>query len=1333
MMRHDQRRGGGASAPRAEKLLRKALVVLAAILATAGMTEPVAAQAPNLSMSFSAPTISAGDTTRLSFRIANNGSRTNSLVAFGNSLPAGLIIAAQPGVLNSCGGVVSASPGSSVFRISNVIVDPRSSCTVSFNVTATTAGVKNLRTTQVTGSTGRGNGASAAITVYAPRTAVNSISPAGGTTFGGTRVTITGTDFAGATAVTIGGTRVTSFTIVNPGTITAVTPAHDAGTVDVAVWTPRGIATGKALYTYDSIVPAMALGGAVAAGLAVGAAALAGGGTDPLPVYPTAAPPTVTAITPGSGTVMGGTGVQIKGSNLTGATTVRIGGVPAASFTIVNSTTVNAITSARGAGTADVDVTTPGGTGTGPALYNYVVPPPTVTSVGPGSGTTLGGTGITITGTNLTGATVVTIGGVAASNFNVVNDTTITAITPAHAAGSVNVAVTTAGGTGTGTALYTYVTPPPTATSVTPSSGTTLGGTTITITGTNLTDATAVTIGGVAASSFTVVNATTISAVTPAHAAGTVDVAVTTPGGTVTWASSYTYVTPAPTVASISPTSGTALGGTTVMITGANLTGATAVTFGGLPASSFTVVNATTIMAVSPPHAPGPVDVVITTPGGSATLASSYTYLAPPPTVSSLNPSSGTTLGGTTVTITGTNLTGATVVTFGGIAATNIVVVSDTTVTATTPAHAAGAVDVTITTPGGTMTGTGLYTYVTPAPTVTSISPVNATAAGGTEVTITGTNLTGASTVTFGGVEATSFTVVNATTITAITPAHSAGAVDIVITTPGGSGTGSGLFTYVTPAPMVTTIGPNSGPAPGGTTVTITGANLLGATAVMFGGVPATSFTVVNANTIIATSPARSAGPVDILITTPGGSATGQLVFTYMMQTTATTVSSSANPSTFGQVVTLLATVGGSGGTPTGTVTFRNGVTTLGTATLNGAGQATLITSSLSVGSHSITAAYGGDGGSFNASTSSALIQIVGIPADSARLQALQAGVTKLVAQSSGQMMSGAVDSAIADGFSDGGGFMQPSDNGVRFNYPVDPERRSTVDERVGSSFAALGQNVYKAPSAAPAPYIPREWLAWAEVRGTGWSTSVQSGDIRGGQVNALVGVTRRVTPDFLLGVFGGYETFDYSSKTLNGTLKGNGWTFGGYLGWRFLPGLRFDASVARSGISYDGIAGIAAGSFTGQRWFVSTGLTGTYKTVYGLEIEPSARVFALWESEGAYFDNLGIQHPDRNFSTGRASAGVKFAHPWLWSSGMTVAPYAGLYGDYYFNNDDAVALGAPNLLPAEHVDGFAGRFTSGVALSFTGGPRLSIYGEIGGIGNDFLNWSVRARGAVPF
>ena len=91
---------------------------------------------------------------------------------------------------------------------------------------------------------------------------------------------------------------------------------------------------------------------------------------------------------------------------------------------------------------------------------------------------------------------------------------------------------------------------------------------------------------------------------------------------------------------------------------------------------------------------------------------------------------------------------------------------------------------------------------------------------------------------------------------------------------------------------------------------------------------------------------------------------------------TSTTLTSSPNPSTFGQAVTFAATVTGSGGTPSGTVTFKEGATTLGTGTLSGSGVATLTIPMLSVGSHSITAAYGGDSNFFG-STSSALNQIV--------------------------------------------------------------------------------------------------------------------------------------------------------------------------------------------------------------------------------------------------------------------------------------------------------------------------------------------------------------------
>ena len=92
----------------------------------------------------------------------------------------------------------------------------------------------------------------------------------------------------------------------------------------------------------------------------------------------------------------------------------------------------------------------------------------------------------------------------------------------------------------------------------------------------------------------------------------------------------------------------------------------------------------------------------------------------------------------------------------------------------------------------------------------------------------------------------------------------------------------------------------------------------------------------------------------------------------------------------------------------------------------------------------------------------------------------------------------------------------------------------------------------------------PQEWLAWIDVRGTHFSRNTFGSDLRGTQVNALVGLTRKLTPkNFLVGVLVGYEHFDYSSQAFNGILKGDGWTTGAYLGWRFAPNLRFDAAAA--------------------------------------------------------------------------------------------------------------------------------------------------------------------------
>ena len=129
------------------------------------------------------------------------------------------------------------------------------------------------------------------------------------------------------------------------------------------------------------------------------------------------------------------------------------------------------------------------------------------------------------------------------------------------------------------------------------------------------------------------------------------------------------------------------------------------------------------------------------------------------------------------------------------------------------------------------------------------------------------------------------------------------------------------------------------------------------------------------------------------------------------------------------------------------------------------------------------------------------------------------------------------------------------------------------------------------------------------------------------------------------------------------------------------------------------------------------------------LLLEPSARVFALWEHENAYTDSLGTLQTDRNFATGRASGGVKASYPLAWSSTTNVAPYLGLYGDYYFSRDDATTVG---LTTVPLLQEWSGRVTGGVAMAF-GRGALSAGGEYGGVGNDFHIWTWRMRGTVAF
>jgi IPT/TIG domain/PQQ-like domain len=192
-------------------------------------------------------------------------------------------------------------------------------------------------------------------------------------------------------------------------------------------------------------------------------------------------------------------------------------------------------------------------------------------------------------------------------------------------------------------------------------------------------------------------------------------------------------------------------------------------------------------------------DGFVFVPAGSGVQAFSQ-----PPTLTALGAASGPNCGGTTVTITGTNLVGATAVKFGVTDALSYSVTSNTQVTAIAP-QGTGTVDITVVTARGTTVASpsDRFTYTTPSsappPVVARLTPSTAPFYGGTGVTVIGGCLSGTTVVTFGTTPGTSVAVVSPNQVTAIAPAEPAGFTDITVMTPGGTSatTAADRFTFV--------------------------------------------------------------------------------------------------------------------------------------------------------------------------------------------------------------------------------------------------------------------------------------------------------------------------------------------------------------------------------------------------------------------------------------------------------------------------------------------------------------------------------------------------------
>jgi len=492
---------------------------------------------------------------------------------------------------------------------------------------------------------------------------INSFSPASGGT--GSQITIAGINFTGATSVKFNGMSATFFV--------------DSG-VQIRANVPVGAATGKISVTTSQ-----------------------GTGTS-IDDFTVIFSPQITSFTPTDGPIP--TEVTVTGNNFVQVSSVKFNGVSASSFTVDSITQLRA-TVPNGATTGPISVTNPAGTGTSGA--NFIVRFfPTIISFSPASGPVAAA--VTISGDNFNGTTAVTFNGIAASTFVVDSNTQIRANVPGGATTG-KISVTNADGATQSASDFTVI-PPPTVSGFNPPSGPI--GTPVTVTGTSFTTATTVQFNGISAS-FTIDSNTQIRATAP-NGATTGSISVTNVAGSAASAANF-MVTFIPSISSFSPASGVV--GSNVTITGNNLTGTTSVAFNGVSAS-FLVDSNTQIQATVPAGATTG-KISVTNSDGTGQSTNDFVVILPP-TISSFNPSSGYPT--IEVTISGTNFSSATNVSFNGVSAT-FSIDSSTQIRGAVPAGATSG-KISVTNSAGTVLSVNDFT-VTTAPSILTFNPADDT------------------------------------------------------------------------------------------------------------------------------------------------------------------------------------------------------------------------------------------------------------------------------------------------------------------------------------------------------------------------------------------------------------------------------------------------------------------------------------------------------------------------------------------------------------------------------------------------------------------------------
>lgn len=654
--------------------------------------------------------------------------------------------------------------------------------------------------------------------------------------------------------------------------------------------------------------------------------------------------PIVSSIAPVGGPTAGSTLVTISGANfstLGGAPVVTVGGVNCSAVNVTSSTSLQCLTGPAATAIVDVVVTnTDTQTGTGTNLFEYL-DAPTFTSITPNSGSTAGGTIVNIVGSrfsNHSSLPTVLVGGNVCYGVTYTSATQISCTTSAHSLGVVDVSVENASGLEvSATNAFTFQASP-SLSSISPNSGIITGGTTVTLSGAGFSALGAgpsVTIGGVSCGGVTFISSNTLTCVTSSvGSAGFYNVVVQNDDGQSASLTNAFQYQQQPVIGGVAPSFGPLAGGTMISISGSNFSnfgGDPVITVDGNVCTDFDFISSTSLTCTLPAGVAGAVDVEVTHVNGLvATATNGYTY-QDVPTFTSITPNYGDDAGGTVVTIVGANfssLGGNPNVTLGGNPCAIGSIVPGT-ITCTTAAHAAGAVDLEITlSDGQSLLETGVYTYQA-VPTISAVAPVGGVLAGGDVVSITGTNFSdlGADpVVTVNGVICASVTFNSSTSLDCTTAAGVLGVGDVVVTNADSqSVTATNAFEY-RDDPTVVSVAPIFGAQGGGDLLTITGTDFSDHTAmpvVSVGGVACTGVSYVSDTEITCTTGAAMAsGNVDVVVTNASGQdATGVGIFESLPAIEITSVTPVGGPlAGTGTLAIVGANISATGTGPTVTV-----------------------------------------------------------------------------------------------------------------------------------------------------------------------------------------------------------------------------------------------------------------------------------------------------------------------------------------------------------------------------------------------------------------------------